>query len=179
MYRIYKTARRIACNNVKYEQIHANKRKFVLPVLWCGSFGSKLQIWAVWRILRSLLTTHIIIMKGWKLSLLRRRSFAWRAKGTSAKEASGNSNSPKFEQFQRRGNFRPENPIVQLSNWATCKRKVWGIFSYCWKIHPNGPELALEQKRVTKNFKPSKCVATRSCAEGNLLFPSLFLIGYN
>ena len=47
------------------------------------------------------------------------------------------------------------------------------------KIHPNGPELAFEQKLVTKNFKPSECVATKSCAEGNLLFPSLFLIGYN
>ena len=47
------------------------------------------------------------------------------------------------------------------------------------KIHPNGPELAFEQKRVTKNFKPSECVATKSCAEGNLLFPGLFLIGYN
>ena len=45
------------------------------------------------------------------------------------------------------------------------------------KIHPNGPELAFEQKRVTKNFKPSECVATKSCAEGNLLFPSLFPIG--
>ena len=47
------------------------------------------------------------------------------------------------------------------------------------KIHPNGPELALEQKRATKHFKPYECVATRSCTEGNLLFPSLFLIGYN
>ena len=37
------------------------------------------------------------------------------------------------------------------------------------KIHPNGPELALEQKRVTKNFKPSECVATKSCAEGKSL----------
>ena len=47
------------------------------------------------------------------------------------------------------------------------------------KIHPNGPELAFEQKRVTKHFKPSECVATKSCAEGNLLFPSLFPIGHN
>ena len=46
------------------------------------------------------------------------------------------------------------------------------------KIHPNGPELAFEQKQVTKN-KTSECVATKSCAEGNLLFPSLFVIGYN
>ena len=47
------------------------------------------------------------------------------------------------------------------------------------KIHPNGQERALEQKWVTKNFKPSECVATKSCAEGKSLFPSLFLIGYN
>ena len=36
------------------------------------------------------------------------------------------------------------------------------------KIHPNGPELALEKKRVTKIFKPSECVAIRSCA-GHIL----------
>ena len=39
------------------------------------------------------------------------------------------------------------------------------------KIHQNGPELVLEQKRVSKIFKPSECVATKSYAGGKSLIP--------
>ena len=95
-------------------------------------------------------------MKGWKLQQLQIRTAQAPSRFSTRK-----SHRTAFKLSNMRGRFEEYSLIVQS------------------KIHPNGPELVFEQKWVTKNFKPSECVATRSCAGGKSLFPSLFLIGYS
>ena len=129
-----------------------NKRNFILPVLWCGSFGSS-------------------GLKDFAFAAYYTYNYNERVETPTAPNSNSSSAEAIFDKkipslsFQTeqhvRGRFEESSRIVRS------------------KIHPNGPELAFEEKRVTRNFKPSKCVATKSCAEGNLLFPCLFLIGYN
>jgi len=70
--------------------------------------------------------------------------------------------------------------IPSLGFQTKQKRKVPRIFlDHSIENSSKSPLLAFEQNPGPKTSKPSECVATKSCAGGKALFPSLCLTGYS
>ena len=100
-----------------------NKRKFILPVLWCGSFG-------------------LSGLKDFAFAAYYTYNYNERVETPTAPNSNSSSAEAIFDQkiplhsFQTkqnvRGRFEESSRIVRS------------------KIHPNGPELTFEQKQVTK-----------------------------